>query len=163
MKIHITLNSKPRTLNSEMQLQAKLWYTLACPDLFIWITLLHPCVSYCLIILVVLTLAYDLLLLYPILYCLTLVPFRMYFTMTLLTHLVFCLAWNYKVPVSCIYSTVRILKSSGSNSCASKSRSHSASCTLELFLLLLTSLTSYTKPRPRIPNPHPKYLDYDRR
>ena len=59
------------------------------PDLSIWITLLHPYVSYCLIVLVVLALTYVSLLLYPSLYCLTLVPFRMYLTMTLLTRLMF--------------------------------------------------------------------------
>ena len=62
------------------------------PDLSIWITLLHPYISYCLIVLVVLALAYVPLLLYPSLYCLALVPFRMYLAMTLPTRLMFRLA-----------------------------------------------------------------------
>ena len=124
------------------------------PDLSIWITLLHPYVSYCLIVLVVLALTYALLLRYPSLYCLTLVPFQMYLVMTLLTHLMFCLTWNYKVPVSCIYSAVWTLKLSGSNSCMIKTCPHSVSCTPELLLLLSTSLPSIT------PNFAPKPWTY---
>ena len=119
------------------------------PDLSIWITLLHPYVSYCLIVLVVLALTYALLLLYPSLYCLTLVPFQMYLVMTLLTHLMFCLTWNYKVPVSCNYSTVQISKLSGSIPCTIKTCRHSASCIPVLLLLLLTSLTLTFNPKPQ--------------
>ena len=62
------------------------------PDLSIGISLLHPYISHCLIVLVDLALAYVPWLLYPSLYCPALVPFQMYFAMTLPSHLMFCLA-----------------------------------------------------------------------
>ena len=57
--------------------------------------------SYCLVILVILVVLVVLVHAYvpnPSLYCLALVPFQVYLTMTLLICLVFCLTWNYKVP-----------------------------------------------------------------
>ena len=75
----IRTNSELRTSNTELWSIAPNWIVIHLgPDLSIWISLLHPYVSYCFIVLVVLTLAYVPLLLYPSPYCLALVPFRMY-------------------------------------------------------------------------------------
>ena len=86
------------------------------------------------------------------LYCLALVPFWMYLAVTLPTYLVFHLTWNYKVPVSCIYSAVWISKLSGSSS-VQLSLILTLTLALELLLLLLTSLCSY--PQTLLPNSEP--------
>ena len=125
---HQTLNSEHQTLNSKPQTvtldQIAIHSGL---NLSIWISLLHPYISYCLIVLVVLTLAYVPWLLYPFLYCLTLVPFWMYLAMTLPSCLMFCLARNYKVPTTCNHSAVWISKSSGYIPCTIKTCPHSDS------------------------------------
>ena len=145
MKKYANPNSEPRTPNSEMQPEPK------CNTPWPWpLHMVYPSapicflLSYCLeilVVLVVLTLAYVR---NPPLYCLALVLFRMYLAKTLPTCLMFCLAWNYKVLVSCIYSTIRISKLSGSSLRAIKSRTHSDSCSWTLAitsdLALLISL-----------------------
>ena len=153
-------NSKLQTLNSELWNIALNWIAIhSGPDLSIWISLLHLYIVYCLIVLVVLTITYVPWLLYPSLYYLALVLFWMYLAMTLPSHLMFYLAWNYKVPVSCNHSTVRILKSSGSIPCAIKTHPHSASWISVLLLLHLSSphlielqaLILKPEPMPEIP------------
>ena len=61
-----------------------------------------------------------------------------------------CLAQNYKVPVSCNYSAVCILKSSGSIPCTIKTHPHSDSCLLylDLSLSLLSQTSASLNPKP---------------
>ena len=108
-------NSKHWTPNSKLQTVTLNQITIHSDHvLCIWFSLLHPYMSYCL-------------------YCshsricsVTPVPLTLlshtcsipnvpHYDPSISSHV--CLAWNYKVPVSCNYSAVRISKSSGSNSC----------------------------------------------